>query len=141
MGLGLVAQPRMNLQRGQVRGSRGYDRRVELPFEPVERDEDPGSPRLAQAGAVAGLASAILLGASIRWAHHWGPLALALVSLWVAALVVALAASIAALVRGSGSRRLAKSGFALALVSVLALVIAGLALAAGGDPSAACGGG
>jgi hypothetical protein len=38
--------------------------------------------------------SVALLGASLRWAHHWGPLADAIVAAWVVATLGALVFSI-----------------------------------------------
>ena len=87
-----------------------------------------------------GLASLLLLGAAFLWAHHWGVLADTIVAAWLATTVAALTVSNRSLEPGPG-RRAALIGFALAGVSVVALVAAGLAMAAGVDPGAACGGG
>ena len=96
-------------------------------------------------GGVFGLLSLALLAASIRWAHHWGVRADLLVSCWAAAVLGTLwfsgrsaRASYAALER---TPALAKLGFWLAAVSLAALVVAGIAAAAGMDPAGACGGG
>jgi hypothetical protein len=96
-------------------------------------------------GGVSGFLSLALLAASIKWAHHWGVRADLLVACWGAAVVGALWFS------GRSARAshdavertpaLAKLGFALAAVSLAALVIAGIAAAAGMDPAGACGGG
>jgi hypothetical protein len=90
---------------------------------------------------VAGLASAGLLAASIRWAHHWGPLADALLAGWGAATIAALMLSGMALKAPGPPRLSAKLGLGLAGVSFLALAVAGIAAAAGADPAGACGGG
>jgi hypothetical protein len=87
-----------------------------------------------------GIASVTLLAAALRWAHHWGPLADTIVIAWAASTLGGLIASARAAAPGP-SRRLALWGFALAGVSVAALVIAGVAAAAGANPAGACGGG
>jgi hypothetical protein len=89
--------------------------------------------------AALGVASLALLVAAFRWAHHWGPTADLIVAAWaistVAGLVLSLRAS-----DGPG-RRAALFGLALTGVSMAALVITGIAMAAGADPAGACGGG
>jgi len=87
-----------------------------------------------------GIASVTLLAAALRWAHHWGPLADTIVVAWAASTLGALITAMRAAAPGP-SRRLALWGLALAGVSVLALVIAGIAAAAGANPAGACGGG
>jgi hypothetical protein len=85
------------------------------------------------APAQLGVASVLLLAASVRWAHHWGqPRTDALVIAWAVAAVATLAL---------GIRLRAKLPLALAAVSVLALVVAGAAWAMGFDAAGACGGG
>jgi hypothetical protein len=91
--------------------------------------------------AALGIASLALLVAATLWAHHWNPLAVAIVAGWATALIAALFTSIRALRRPAVSRRLAKLGLTLALLSVLALALAGLAYAAGFNAAGACGGG
>ena len=88
-----------------------------------------------------GLASAALLSSAFAWAHHWGPLTDSIVGTWALVSVTALVVSTWSLVTSRASRRLAKLGLALALVSLLALALAGLLFAAGLDPAGACGGG
>jgi hypothetical protein len=89
--------------------------------------------------AALGLASVVLLAAAFRWAHHWGPLADAIVAAWAGSTVAGLVLGIR---RAPGpGRRAALVGLALAGVSVAALVITGIAMAAGADPAAGCGGG
>ncbi len=89
--------------------------------------------------AAVGLASVVLLAAAFRWAHHWGPLADAVVAAWAGSTVAGLVLGIR---RANGpGRRAALLGLALAGVSVAALVITGIAMAAGADPAAGCGGG
>ena len=88
-----------------------------------------------------GLASAALLSSAFAWAHHWGPLTDSIVGTWALVSVTALVVSTWSLVTSRASRRLAKLGLALALVSLLALALAGLLFAAGLAPAGACGGG
>jgi hypothetical protein len=80
------------------------------------------------------------------WAHHWGTLADTIVVAWAVATLAALVVSIRFLRDKSvwstyGSHRLAKIGLAGGLISVAALVLAGIASAAGINPTGACGGG
>ena len=95
------------------------------------------APRLT---APAGLASVLLLAASLRWAHHWGARTDALVAGWALATIAGLVLGVRA-ARTPRPPRLALLGLALALLSVLALVVAGGVWAAGYDPAGACGGG
>lgn len=101
--------------------------------------------RRGRIGGYLGVASLALLAASIRWAHHWGPQADSIVAAWALSTAGALWISKAS-VRASRSEyepvpRLACLGIWLAVVSLLALVVAGIAAAAGADPAGACGGG
>ncbi len=103
---------------------------------------EPGRSR-AKLAALFGVASALLLAASMRWAHHWGPVSEAIVAACAVSTIAAFATSVWARRADRGARS-AKLGLTLALVSVAALIIAGLAFAAGGaggDPGRACGGG
>jgi len=96
----------------------------------------------ARLGGILGVLSLVLLAASIKWAHHWGVRADTLVACWGAAVVGALWFSLrATLVSDHGTPRWAKLGLWLAAVSLAALVVAGIAAAAGMDPAGACGGG
>jgi putative flippase GtrA len=105
----------------------------------VARERSPLPGRLAGA---AGIASAALLYASVRLVHDWGPVTIALVAAWAAATLVAFAFALFTLCHTGGSRRLAKLGLTLALASLSALALAGLAAASGlGDMPAGCGGG
>ena len=93
-----------------------------------------------------GVLSVTLLGASFVWAHHWGTLADTLVVTWAAATLASLVVSIQFLRDRTvwstyGSHRLAKIGLAGGLISVAALVLAGIASAAGLNPTGVCGGG
>ena len=97
---------------------------------------DPG-----RGAAALGIASLVLLLGSIEWAHHWNPLAGALVAGWAATTIGTLLTSGRALNAHTTRRFAAKLGLTLGLLSVLVLAIAGLAFAAGGDPAGACGGG
>jgi hypothetical protein len=99
---------------------------------------DPGSEqpvRRGRAGGILGLASAALLLASFRWVHHWRPLTGAI------ATVGALVVSVWSLRTSRASRRLAKLGIALTLVSLVALTVSGALYAAGINTAGECGGG
>jgi hypothetical protein len=90
--------------------------------------------------------SVALLGASLRWAHHWGPLADTIVAAWVVATLGALVLSVLLLLEDVTwltylGKRFARVGLAGAGVSLFALVLAGIAFAAGVNPAGACGGG
>ena len=96
-------------------------------------------------GGTLGILSLALLAASVKWAHHWGVRADLLVSGWGVAMVGALWSSVRAR-RAShavfeATPALAKLGIWLIAVSLAALVVAGIAAAAGMDPAGACGGG
>jgi hypothetical protein len=99
----------------------------------------------ARLGGISGLLSLGLLAASIKWAHHWGVRADTLVVAWGVAVVGALwfsGRSVRASHRAlEKTPRLARLGFWLAGVSLVALVVAGIAAAAVMDPAGACGGG
>jgi hypothetical protein len=114
---------------------------VALAGETVELYEEPRARKLSRVGLWTGLVSVILLGAAIRFAHHWNPISLAIVTPWGVATLVAFGASARAVARATRSRRIARWGLALCSISLLALAVAGLAFAAGGDPAGACGGG
>ena len=108
--------------------------------------ESPVIPRRGPISALLGVLSVALLGASFVWAHHWGALAGSLVAAWAVATVAALVVSIRflrdELVWPTRlALRLAKIGLAGAVVSILALAVAGVAWAAGINPAGACGGG
>jgi hypothetical protein len=107
----------------------------------VKLDVGEGSPSRGRTGAVLGLTSAALLLASLRWAHHWGPLSGAIVAAWALATIAALVVSVWSLRTSRASRRFAKVGLALTLVSLLALTLVGGLYAAGADVSSACSGG
>ena len=96
-------------------------------------------------GGISGLLSLALLAASLKWAHHWGVRADLLVSCWgmttVGALWFSLRARRASRAAFELTPGLAKLGIWLAAVSLAALVVAGIAAAAGMDPTGACGGG
>ena len=85
--------------------------------------------------------SAALLYASLRWAHHWGPVAYSIVTAWALVTIVAFVVSVWSLRTSWASRRFAKLGVALTLVSLLALASAGVLSAMGVDAAGACGGG
>jgi hypothetical protein len=94
-----------------------------------------------RSGAALGLASAGLLCAAFNWAHHWNPQAVSIVAAWSLTTLLALSISMWALVTRRAARRFAKLGLCLAGVSLLALALAGLALAAGINMGGGCGGG
>src|SRR5215207_9900847 len=89
-----------------------------------------GRGRAAAAFGVASAASAVLLAASVRYAHSWGAVTGSLVAAWALSTVAALVLSLWSLDTSGASRWLAKLGIALALVSVVALVSAGVLAAA-----------
>ena len=85
--------------------------------------------------------SATLLLASVRWAHHWGPVSGTIVSTCALVTISALVASVRSLRKTRSSRHVAMIGLALTLLSLLALTLVGVLYAAGTDVSGACGGG
>jgi hypothetical protein len=108
--------------------------------------DPPLEPKRSAVAAGLGVLSVALLGASFVWAHHWGPVADTIVIAWAVATVGALILSLQ--VVGTNrlwptrlATRLAKIGLACGIVSILALVISGIAYAAGINPTGACGGG
>lgn len=102
-------------------------------------------PRSDRIGGTFGILSLALLAASLTWAHQWGVRADLLVSCWGVATVGALWFSVRALRASHAALEvapaLAKLGILLAAVSLAALILAGLAAAAGMDPAGGCGGG
>jgi hypothetical protein len=95
---------------------------------------------------VLGVLSVALLAACFVWAHHWGALTDTLVAGWALATLASLVVSIQFLRDKTvwstyGSHRLARIGLAGGVISVVALVVAGIASAAGVDVAGACGGG
>jgi Kef-type K+ transport system membrane component KefB len=108
--------------------------------------ETQTTPTRSAVGAGLGILSVALLGASVVWAHHWGAQADTLVAAWAVATLGALGVSLQVL--GSYrlwptrlAIRLAQVGLAGGIVSILALVLAGIASAAGINPTGVCGGG
>ncbi len=104
------------------------------------------TPRRSAVAAVLGVLSVALLGASLVWAHHWGPRADTLVIAWALATLGTLGVSVQVL--GSYDLwptriaiRLAQIGLAGGIISILALVLSGIAYAAGINPTGVCGGG
>ena len=90
-----------------------------------------------------GIASILLLGASIKWVHHWSPRSDLIVAAWAVATAVAFVGGIRLnLAWETGNMgRFAKLGLFFASMSIAALIISGIAYAAGSDPAGACGGG
>lgn len=104
------------------------------------------TPRRSAVGAGLGILSVALLGASFVWAHHWGAQADTRVVAWAVTTLGALIVSVQVL--GSYALwptrlaiRLAQVGLVGGIVSILALVLAGIAFAAGVNPTGVCGGG
>ncbi|HMI98796.1 MAG TPA: hypothetical protein VK488_03085 [Gaiellaceae bacterium] len=97
--------------------------------------------RRGKAGGGLGLISVVLLLAAFQWAHHWGTLADSIVSAWALTTIGALLVSVWSLRTSRASRRFAKIGIALSLVSFIAVSAVGVLFAAGVDPADACGGG
>jgi hypothetical protein len=92
------------------------------------------------AAGVAGLASLVLLGACVRWAHHWGLRADVLVAAWASTAVASVALAWRPL-RRAEVRPFTRLAVWCAVLTLLALATAGAAFAAGYDAAAACGGG
>jgi hypothetical protein len=99
------------------------------------------SSMLGRTGGALGLASAGLLYAAFKWAHHWNPEAVTIVAAWGLTTFLALSVSLWSLLTRRAARRFAKLGACLAGISLLALALAGLALAAGMNMGGGCGGG
>jgi hypothetical protein len=107
-------------------------------------DAEPGIEQpvtRGRAGGILGVLSAALLYASLRWAHHWGPLAYSVVMAWALVTIAAFVVSVWSLRTSRASRRFAKWGVALTLVSLLALMFTGVLSTMGVDAAGACGGG
>jgi hypothetical protein len=79
----------------------------------------PGVPRRAPVAAL----FVALLAASIRWAHHWNPVADTIVAAWVVATIGALFLSIQSLGMTTLGKRLAGIGLAGGLLSVIVLLL------------------
>jgi hypothetical protein len=94
----------------------------------------------ARLGGCLGLVSFALLAASIQWAHHWSPRTDTIVAAWAITTAGALGISVSSLRASYEARALAKLGLWLAIVSLAAIAVAGVAYAAGMDPAGACGG-
>ena len=93
-------------------------------------------------GGGLGLLSLATLIASVVWVHHWSARSGVILTVWALATLGALVVSGSSLATSYGAARgWAKLGLWLAIVSVLALVVAGFAWAAGASISGACGGG
>ena len=104
------------------------------------------TPTRSPLAAALGLLSVALLGASFVWAHHWGVRADTLVACWAVATVGAFVVSIRILRDDMVwltrfAFRLVQIGLAGGILSIVALVLAGVAYAAGINPTGACGGG
>jgi hypothetical protein len=92
-------------------------------------------------GATFGLLSALLLASAFLWAHHWGPLAYAVVAAWAACTMLAFLFGVRTLRMHAAGRALAWVGILFALTSIVVLAGTGVAFAAGYDPAGLCGGG
>jgi hypothetical protein len=64
-----------------------------------------------------------------------------IVAAWAVATLGGLAASVSVLSLSLPGRRAAFTGLALVGVSIAALIVTGISMAAGSDPAGACGGG
>jgi hypothetical protein len=107
----------------------------------AELDTAERSTARGRVGGALGLASAALLYAAFKWAHHLNLEAVSIVFAWSLTTVLALSISAWSLRTRRAARRFAKLGICLAAVSLLALAFAGLALAAGMNMAGGCGGG
>lgn len=104
------------------------------------------TPTRSPVAAMLGLLSVTLLGASFVWAHHWGMRTDTLVACWALATLGAFVVSIRTLRDDMVwltrvAFRLTQIGLAGGIVSLVALALAGVAYAAGINPTGACGGG
>src|SRR5579862_481697 len=108
-----------------ARVGRPRPRGLGLTFVAVELGGDNGGAR-GWVGGLLGVVSAALLGAAIRWAHHWGLAADLIVIGWALSTMAAVAVSVWSLRTSETARSLAKLGVSLAGVSLLALCLAGL---------------
>jgi hypothetical protein len=104
------------------------------------------TPTRSTVAAALGLLSLALLGASFVWAHHWGVQTDTLVACWAVATVGAFGLSVQILRDDMVwltrvAFRLVQIGLADGILSIVALVAAGVAYAAGLNPAGACGGG
>lgn len=99
---------------------------------------DSARPRL---GGGLGLLSLATLAAAVVWVHHWSVPSDAIVAVWGVSTLGAIGVSAWALVTNCRPRWWARLGISLAVVSLLALGVAGIAWAAGASVSGACGGG
>jgi hypothetical protein len=109
-------------------------------MEVIQHEEEPPSDSGRVSGTL-GLISFLLLASSFVWAHHWGPLAFAIVVGWAVTTLLALVFGVRTLRRRGPERKLAWLGFVLGLASVFVLLSTAAAYAAGYDPVGACGGG
>ena len=101
----------------------------------------PAELRLSRLAAVGGVLSVALLGACLRWAHHWGAQTDSLVAGWALATLTALAVSPRLLWREEVPPGPARIGLAGGLLSVASLAVFALLYAVGINPTGVCGGG
>jgi len=99
------------------------------------------SPAWGRLGGALGVLSFATLVASAVWVHHWSVRSDAIVAVWAVATVGAFGVSRRSLRQAVVGRGWARLGLSLAVVSFLALAVAGIAWAAGTSISGACGGG
>jgi hypothetical protein len=92
-------------------------------------------------GGGLGLLSLATLAASVVWVHHWNARSDAIVAVWALSTLGALGVSWWSLGESTAARGWARLGASLAVVSLGALAVAGIAYAAGASISGACGGG
>ena len=86
-----------------------------------------------------GVASLVLLVLCLLFAHHWNVVTVTLVTAWAACFLGALVGGLLLVSKNIGGP-FVHLGLALTAVSVITLVIAGIAYAAGSDPTGGCGG-
>jgi peptidoglycan/LPS O-acetylase OafA/YrhL len=106
------------------------------PLEWAEEHEGRRGP----AAAALGVLSLLLLVACFLWAHHWSALTAALVTAWLLALGTTIALAVEP-ARRADRKPWTRLGLACSGVSVLALLVTGAVMGAGGDMAGACGGG
>ena len=90
---------------------------------------------------LSGIASGVLLVAALIWAHHWGVRADAIVAGWAVTTAVGFIGGFRYAPGWLLMGRIAKFGIVFSMISVIALIIATIAWAAGQNPAGACGGG
>jgi hypothetical protein len=101
----------------------------------------PAELRRSRLAAVSGVLSVALLGACLRWAHHWGVRTDTPVAGWAFATLTAIVVSSRLNWRLEGPPLLRKIGLSGGLLSLGTLPVIGLLYLAGLNVAGACGGG